>query len=85
MAKSIHFNLRHVSTGRPVAYCHTADILDHVSSDHREVTCGMCCDFLEGFSSDAQTSPAPRGFGAFGFIAIAAAIVAGFAAIAKAF
>lgn len=75
--KPIHFNLRHVSTGRPVAYCHSADILDHVSSDHREVTCGMCCDFLEGFSSDAQTSPAPRGFGRIELVVLGVVLIAG--------
>lgn len=85
MAKPIHFNLRHVSTGRPVAYCHAADILDYVSSDHREVTCDMCCEFLEGFSSDAQTAPTSRGFGVFGLIAIGAAVLAGAAAIVRAF
>jgi hypothetical protein len=55
MAKTVHLNMRVVSAGKPVAYCHAMCDGDDITHHERHVTCEMCCEFLGTFSGEAAT------------------------------
>ncbi|HTM68238.1 MAG TPA: hypothetical protein VL426_02960 [Candidatus Binatia bacterium] len=51
MAKpKVHYNIRHVSVGKPVPYCHAVCESHEVSMQEHEVTCAVCCDFIDSFA-----------------------------------
>ena len=82
----MHYNIRHVSSGRPVPYCHAVCESHEVSLHVREVTCTVCCDFIDGFTTavaardgrTVETSGAGNGRG----MVLAAFLAAGLAASA---
>jgi len=59
MGKSqrVHYNIRHLSAGKPVAYCHAVCETHEVSLHTREVTCDICCEFLDGFTNAINKKP----------------------------
>ena len=57
MAKKVHYNIRHVSIGKPVAYCHAVCETHEVSLHTREVTCDICCGFLDSFAIAVGKKP----------------------------
>ncbi|HTK76796.1 MAG TPA: hypothetical protein VL371_16135 [Gemmataceae bacterium] len=55
--RKVHYNIRHVSAGKPVAYCHAVCETHEVSLHTREVTCDICCDFIDSFAVAVGKKP----------------------------
>lgn len=80
--RKVHYNIRHVSAGRPVPYCHAVCEAHEVSLHVHEVTCAICCDFIDGFSValDGRAETAARSASGARPALIAAVLAAGAAA-----
>lgn len=55
--KRTHYNIRRVSKGRMIAYCHARCDDADVTDDHGAVTCEVCCHYLDDTSVAHHGSP----------------------------